>query len=243
MHIPRLYLDKTIEVGQIISLPTEKSHHLSKVLRMHKQDAVILFNNSGSEFNGALTEITDKTAKVKVTNCTNIDRESPIVLTLALAISRGQPMDYSIQKAVELGVNHIVPIFTEYSNVKKKEALSEKKLVHWRNIIISAAEQSGRTRLPSLAHPKNFGDWLIEDASLNKCIMHPGGEKTLNNLSVSGNELAIIIGPEGGFSDAEVDYAREHSCMQFSLGPRILRLETAVVTGLSLIQFCCGDLK
>jgi 16S rRNA (uracil1498-N3)-methyltransferase len=164
-------------------------------------------------------------------------------VTLCLAISRGQHMDYSIQKAVELGVNTIVPVISEFSNVKLQADRLDNKMTHWLNIIISAAEQCGRSRLPELVPPVSFSDCLSLDISNPRLILQPNSQQSLQSIELEGNHLSMLIGPEGGFSESEIQEACNKGAISINMGPRILRAETAVVTALSNAQQLWGDLK
>ncbi len=243
MRIPRLYIDMSLSVGKTVTLPRDKAHHLSHVLRMHNGDVIKLFNNTGHEYDSVITTLTKKNAEVEITRSEQIKNESPLQVTLFLAIARGQHMDYSVQKAVELGVSKIIPIMSEFSNVKLQENRVQNKMTHWQNIIISATEQCGRSRLTELMTPVSFSECLDLNNSSIKLILHPGGQKNMPAIKLANNQLSLMIGPEGGFSDAEVDEAIKKETIAISLGPRILRAETAVVSAISNAQQLWGDLN
>lgn len=243
MRIPRLYIDMSLITGETVCLPRDKAHHLSHVLRMHSGDIIKLFNNSGYEFDSKIITLTKKNAEVEVTGFQQIENESPLKITLCLAVARGQHMDYSVQKAVELGVSKIIPVMSEFSNVKLQKDRVQNKMTHWQNIIISASEQCGRNCLTELMDPISFSECLDTDDSSVKLILHPGSQHALPAISIDNNQLSLMIGPEGGFSDNEVNEAMEKSHIPVSLGPRILRAETAVVSALSNAQQLWGDLN
>ncbi len=243
MRIPRLFIDLTLSSGETISLPRDKAHHLSHVLRMHTGDAIKLFNNTGYEFTSRIIEITKKTAEVEVKESCQIDNESSLKITLCLAIARGQHMDYSIQKAVELGVSKIVPVMSEFSNVRLQEDRVQNKMTHWQNIIINATEQCGRNRLTELIKPVSFSECLVLDGLTSQLILHPGSKQAMPTITIDNNHLTLLIGPEGGFSDTEMNEAIEKAVIPVSLGPRTLRAETAVVSALSNAQQLWGDLN
>lgn len=243
MRIPRFYIDSPLSVGEIISLSKEKAHHLSHVLRLRSGDELCLFNNSGYEFNAKVITLAKKHAEVEVQTSNHVDNESSLDLTLCLGISRGQHMDYSIQKAVELGVNKIIPLMSEFSNVKIQNERINNKMQHWQNIIISAAEQCGRNRLATLSEPVSFTKCITTESLATRIILHPGSEESMSTISVDDKTLSIVIGPEGGFSDAEINEALESQVLPVRLGPRILRAETAVVSALSNAQQLWGDLN
>lgn len=243
MRIPRLYIDLPLSSGETVCLPRDKAHHLSHVLRMRADDAIRLFNNTGYEFDSTIIELTKKTAQVEIKEAHRVDNESPLKITLCLAIARGQHMDYSIQKAVELGVNKIVPVMSEFSNVKLQDDRVQSKMTHWQNIIINATEQCGRNRLTELMNPISFSECLTIDDLTSRLILHPGSKQAMSEIFVDNSQLILIIGPEGGFSSTEVNEAIEKNAIPVSLGPRILRAETAVVSALSNAQQLWGDLN
>ncbi len=243
MRIPRLFIDMPLASGETVLLPRDKAHYISNVLRMRAADPIKLFNNLGYEYEARVVDITKKAAQIKVLKSIQIDNESPLKITLCLAIARGQHMDFSIQKAVELGVYNIVPVISEFSNVKLEDSRVQNKLTHWQNIIISAAEQCGRNRLTQLQKPLPFTEWLQLDTSMKRLILHPASQQSLSDIGLQENELSLIIGPEGGFSDHELKSSEEKGCIPISMGPRILRTETAVVAAVSNAQQLWGDLN
>jgi 16S rRNA (uracil1498-N3)-methyltransferase len=243
MRIPRLFIDLSLSSGETISLPRYKAHHIAHVLRMHVGDEIKLFNDSGSVFDATILELTKKNAEVELGESLQIDNESSLNITLCLAISRTQQMDFSIQKAVELGVKNIVPVISEFSNFKLQASRVQNKLTHWQNIIISATEQCGRNRLTKLQSPISFSEYLTSYELPTCLILHPGCQQAMPTITPENNELILMIGPEGGFSKMEVNEAVEKGCISINLGPRILRAETAVVSALSNAQQLWGDLN
>lgn len=243
MRIPRLFIDLMLASGETISLPRDKVHHLATVLRMKSGDAIKLFNNSGVEFDSLIVALTKKNAEIEIRDACSIENESPLKITLCLAVSRTQHMDFSIQKAVELGVNKIVPVMSEFSNVKLQADRVQNKIMHWQHIIINATEQCGRVRLTELIDPVSFNECLALDSSATRLILHPGSEQGMPAMTVDNHQLTLMIGPEGGFSYVEVNEAIEQGCLPVSLGPRILRAETAVISALSNAQQLWGDLN
>jgi 16S rRNA (uracil1498-N3)-methyltransferase len=169
------------------------------------------------------------------------DIESPLSLTLIQGISRGDRMDYTLQKAVELGVNKIVPVTTERCNVQLSGQRAQKKVDHWQGVIISASEQSGRCRLPTLASVISFDEMLVKFNSGSRLILEPTAVLGFKSLPVQ-METSMLIGPEGGFSDEEVDTAVKQGFQAIKFGPRILRTETAAVSALAVLQAMWGDL-
>ncbi len=243
MRVPRLFIDMPLTTGETINLPRDKAHHISNVLRMRIGDSIKLFNDSGDDYQSKIIEISKKSAQIGIGESIQIRNESPLAIDLCLAVARGQHMDFSLQKAVELGVKNIIPVISEFSNVKIQDDRVHNKLAHWRNIIINATEQCGRSYLTQIQTPMAFVEWLRMDATKPRLILHPESQQFMSNINLSDNELTLIIGPEGGFSDVEVKQAQESGCEPISLGPRILRTETAVICAVSNAQQLWGDLN
>lgn len=243
MRVPRLFIDMPLTTGEIINLPRDKAHYISHVLRMRIGDSIKLFNNSAAEYETKIIDICKKSAQIEIGESIRVTNESPLTINLCLAVARGQHMDFSIQKAVELGVKNIIPVISKFSNVKIQDDRVHNKLAHWQNIIISATEQCGRSYLTQVQKPLSFAEWLSLDASKTRLILHPESQQSMSNINLPDNELTLMIGPEGGFSDDEIERAQENDCEPISLGPRILRTETAVVCAVSNAQQLWGDLN
>ncbi|GJM05895.1 MAG: ribosomal RNA small subunit methyltransferase E [marine bacterium B5-7] len=243
MRVPRLFIDIPLTTGEIIKLPRDKAHHISHVLRMRIGDAIKLINDSGEDYQSKIIEISKKSAQIEIGESIRVTNESPLTINLCLAVARGQHMDFSIQKAVELGVKNIIPVISRFSNVKIEDDRVHNKLAHWQNIIISATEQCGRSHLTQIQKPVSFTEWLNLDASKTRLILHPESQQSMLKINLPTNELTLMIGPEGGFSDDEVEQAQGSGCVPISLGPRILRTETAVVCAVSSAQQLWGDLN
>jgi len=243
MRIPRIFINQKVVSTATISLPEDKVHHIQHVLRLRVGDQIKLFNNSGLEFKAEITEVTKKVVRVQVKDVGQLKNESPLAITLCLAVSRGPHMDFSIQKAVELGVTAIIPIISEFGNVKLTDNRIDNKLLHWTKIIIGAAEQSGRNRLAELQSPVTFNEWINSESIATKLIIHPGAEQTMSKINLQDNKLTLMIGAEGGFSDLEFQKALDSNYIPVSLGPRILRTETAVACSVSNAQQLWGDLN
>ncbi len=242
MRKPHLYLDRLLQEGEKFILPTSTAHHVVRVLRMRSGQDLNLFNNTGIEYGARIINIDSKTAEVEVLSSSNNDRESVLPITLVQGISRSQHMDYTLQKAVELGVKRIVPVFTEYSNVHLNDQRQTAKINHWRKLIINATEQCGRNRLTVLDSPLALADWLIQDKNQTRLILHPGQERELSAVARPQGPLSLLTGPEGGFSETEVALAMQYDYVPIALGPRILRTETAALAGISVCQALWGDL-
>lgn len=247
---PRIYQPILLEVNDLVSLDTQTSHHLVHVLRISPQDEFILFNGEGGEFK-ALIEVIEKKnkhvqVKAKIIEFISREVESPIHIHLAQGVARGEKMDWIVQKAVELGVKEITPLLTEYCNVRLSHERETKRLEHWRAVMVSACEQSGRNRIPTIYPPCDFHAWLNSKNTLAydyHFILSPHVIQTFNGFNCPhGTKILVVIGPEGGFSEAEIKAAHQLSFQPIHLGPRVLRTETASIAVLSVLQAQFGDL-
>lgn len=243
MRIPRIYHDGKLTVGATVQLSLAASHHLLKVLRAKPGSNIILFNGEAGEYTARLIDSPyPKQVCAQLENFLTTLTESPLQIHLFQAISRGEKMDFTIQKAVELGVNKITPLFTEFSNVKLNEERGEKKIRHWQQIIISACEQSGRTSVPTINPPINFHLAITECKETFKLILHPMVDQHLAELTSPPKVIALLVGAEGGFSEAEIKLAMQQGFIPLQLGPRILRTETAGLAALAILQSKWGDM-
>lgn len=235
MRVPRIYCEENLKIGTTVMLDSRNCHYLLNVLRLKTGHAVILFNGDGNDYEGKITRIPKKCVEIKISNRHTVQSESPLFIELGQGISHGNKMDYVIQKAVELGVNRIVPLITERSQTKAR------RLSHWQGVIISACEQSGRARLPELTAPQLLDDWLSQKRKGLCFVCHKGNwNKELTASKVQ--RATLLIGPEGGLSNEEISRATATNFTNLSLGPRTLRTETATVAALSLMQAYFGDL-
>ncbi len=240
MRVSRLFIDDNITVGQQISLQEQSAHYVRTVLRLKKEQALTLFNGTGGEFLCSLGEVSRKRVAVNVLEAIDRSVESPLHITLAMAISRGDRMDWAVQKSVELGVNSITPIFTERCVVKLTEEKKLQRLQHWKNIAQHAAEQCGRTVLPEFNDIDELQHWVQQQDGL-KVFLDPYAEITLSALKACNNKVTLMSGPEGGFSEPERELAVASGFIPVRLGRRILRTETASIAALSAIQMLWGD--
>lgn len=240
MRLPRFFINSELRERALVELPKETSHYVRQVLRLREGSLVILFNGLGGEFHGKI-QFNNKQASVLLENYNDLSVESPLKIHLGQGISRGEKMDYVVQKAVELGVAEITPLFTERCGVKLDEERSEKRLDHWRKIMISACEQSGRNTIPQIHPPCEISDWISQCKDLHRTICHPGLSQS-ESPSSKINSVAVLIGSEGGFTEAEVTDAVNHDFKSLILGPRVLRTETATVAALTKLQITWGDL-
>jgi len=240
----RIFVADPLTEGASLALPDEAARHVGQVLRMRVGEPLVLFNGHGGEWPAAIETVERRSLTVRIGTHQPVDRESPLNITLAQCVSKGERMDYTIQKAVELGVSAIIPLVSSRSVVKLDEDRWEKKLDHWRGIILSACEQSGRTRVPTLAPVAKLERWLGESQTTpalgTKLVLAPGGTRSLKALP-SAASSTLLVGPEGGLSDAEITLAVRCGFEAIGLGPRILRTETAGVAALAALQVLWGD--
>lgn len=240
MRLPRFYVNVELKLGAAVELPKETSHYVRQVLRLREGSPVILFNGSGGEFKGKIS-VNNKQTTVMLEEFSDLSVESPLHIHLGQGISRGEKMDYVVQKAVELGVTEITPLFTERCGVKLDDERAEKRLDHWQKIIISACEQSGRNKIPLINAPCEISAWIAQCKASYRLICHPGLSSHESSLEVK-NIVAVLIGSEGGFTEVEITDAMTHGFKSLALGPRVLRTETATVAALTKLQMLGGDI-
>jgi 16S rRNA (uracil1498-N3)-methyltransferase len=240
MRVSRLYTASDLTPNKTINLDDDNAHYARSVLRLKQNDLIILFNGDGCDYHGAVSEITRKNVSVSIKSREQRSVESPLTVTLGLGISRGDKMDFSVQKAVELGVNQLTPLLTERCVVQFKGETQPQRWQHWQKIIQHASEQSGRTCVPRFAPITPLADWLAGQQGL-KLFLDPYAEKTLNDLPRDINHVTLMTGPEGGFSDKERELAKAAGFIPVRLGQRILRTETASLAALSAVQLLWGD--
>ena len=244
MRIPRVFHGAPLAGLTRVELDLAAAHHLLMVLRLKPGDAVILFDGSGQEFDARVEIPQRNTAWVTIQGARSPAVESPLQVTLAQGISRGERMDYTVQKAVELGVAHIIPVFTERSVVKLDADKALARQEHWQAVATGACEQSGRVQVPQVDLPLKLDAFLAakRDAG-SKLLLDPLGGKTTSEISKPADGRAmLLVGPEGGLSEKEVALATHVGFTGLKLGPRILRTETAALVALSLLQSKWGDL-
>ncbi len=240
MRISRLYTSDNLNKGQLIELKVDNAHYARTVLRLSKGQSITLFNGQGGEYLCSIEEVSRKRVVVLIGEKNSRTVESPLHITLGLGISRGDRMDWAVQKAVELGVNSITPLITERCVVKFKADKKQQRLQHWKNIVQHAAEQSGRTILPAFNEIMAIDDWVIGQKGL-RVFLDPYAKHSLAELKPEKLEVTLLTGPEGGFSDQERGVAIAAGFISVRLGQRILRTETASLAALSAVQMLWGD--
>jgi 16S rRNA (uracil1498-N3)-methyltransferase len=242
MRIPRIYLSRPLNSGNEVELDNNALQHVVQVLRLKAGHPLILFNGDGGEFEARLVKVAKRQATVRIGEFHDVNRESSLITQLGLGISKGERMDFALQKAVELGVSEITPLFTEHCVVQLTAKRALKKLEHWQAVIISACEQSGRNTLPVLNSACAFIDWLSTIQTTTRLILDPEASTALSAIKLQKPEVALTVGPEGGFSRAEIEQARGLGFKGVRLGPRVLRTESAALASLAAIQCLWGDL-
>jgi 16S rRNA (uracil1498-N3)-methyltransferase len=241
MRIPRLFVDAALVSGADIRLAPEDAHYLVHVLRLKPGAELVLFSGRGGEYRAVLSEIRGKSAVVTVGEFSAREAESALFVRLAQGISRGERMDYTVQKAVELGVTEIVPPVSERCAVNLDGPRTEKRLSHWQKVAASACAQCGRNRVPRVLPVQDLERWLRSVPGNIKLVLDPQATKGLASIP-RGEEITLLIGPEGGLSEAELVLAQQVGFTGVRLGPRILCTETAAVAALTAIQALWGDL-
>lgn len=244
MKIPRFYQKVNAEIGQQQSLSAVNHRHAVQVLRLKVDQALVLFDGNGGEYLSKISILNKRDSSVLLTSFSEINRESPLNSSLILSTIKSDKMDFAIQKAVELGVTNIQPMFPQRNVIKIKVDRLQKKMQHWQAIIVSACEQSGRTQIPNLEEPLSLEACLSNYAS-DFCIgMLPTSTEKMSELKRENSEqkVALFVGPEGGFSDEETRLMQAYKINTVNFGKRILRAETAVIAGLTACQQRWGDL-
>ncbi len=244
MRIPRVFYDGALEAGNSLAMNKEQVHYLGNVLRLKAQRQLVLFNGQGGEYLCQISELDRRQGVINVLSFRNADVESTPDICLALSLSKGDRFDWAIQKSTELGVARVQPLFSARSEVRLTDERLDKKLGHWRGVLRSASEQSGRTRVPDLEVPLPFSEWVNEDKAACKLLLDPEAEVSLasqENDLFSVSDISLLVGPEGGFDDQEIEHARGQGYLCTHIGPRVLRTETAPIAALAFIQAITGN--
>jgi 16S rRNA (uracil1498-N3)-methyltransferase len=243
MRLTRCHVELPLREGEDVVLPEDVAGHLLRVLRLREGDRCVLFNGDGCDYDAELLQVGKRGASARIGVAQPADNESPLAITLLQGVARGEKMDLILQKATELGVAAIVPVWAERTEVKLDAARTDKRVAHWRSVVVSACEQSGRARVPSLAAPLALTDAAAAVAGTQlKLTLDPQGEHRLRTLDIAGNAATIAIGPEGGWSPRDRAALHAAGFAGLRLGPRILRTETAGLAAIAALQARCGDL-
>lgn len=245
MRTPRLYQPVALQTGDIIELDAQATSHVTRVLRLKQNDSVIVFNGEGGEYSGVLETIAKRIARVRLVEYRQTDNESPLSIQLFQGISRGERMDFTLQKSVELGVHDIYPVYTQYSAVHLEGERAMKKRHHWQGVVNSACEQCGRNRVPRTHEPttlKERMNALTPGPGDISIVLDHRAERAISGIDKPvSSKVSLVVGPEGGLSEEELDWLTELGCIGVRIGPRVLRTETAALTAIALIQSQWGD--
>ena len=238
----RIFQPYTINQNSLITLDDNAFNHLIRVLRMKTGESITLFDGSNQITPAVIHEVNKKTVIVKTANSMLDNRESPLNIHLGQVISRGDKMEFTIQKSVELGVNTITPLLSERCGVKLDQDRLEKKVQQWQKIVISACEQCGRNIIPSINPVMKLETWCANLTDSLKLNLHPKAEQGINQLPNDNKNISLLIGPEGGLSNEEISMTHQYQFTDILLGPRVLRTETAALTAITALQVRLGDL-
>jgi 16S rRNA (uracil1498-N3)-methyltransferase len=241
MRVHRFFTPQSLHKNLQISLEEDPTHHIHQVLRLRAGDDVVLFNSNGDEYAATLTLVSKQKVAANIGELLRHEAQSRLAIHLMLGISRGERMDLAMQKATELGVSRITPIFSERCVVKLNEKKSISRHTHWRRIVINACEQSGRCRIPVIDEPMEYGNALSHAADTTAILLDHRSRLTLQQLEPPQTGLAILIGPEGGLTKNERQLAIQNGFFGIRLGPRIMRTETAPLAAIAAVQTLWGD--
>jgi 16S rRNA (uracil1498-N3)-methyltransferase len=245
MRLTRVHVAGPLVSGQRLRLEGNAASHVTRVLRLRVGGTLVVFDGAGGEYEASIDKAHGGEVLVAVGARADTERESVLPLTLAQGVSRGERMDLVVQKATELGVSHLVPVLTERSVVRLTAQQSDRKVNHWRAVVVAACEQCGRNRLPSVAAPVPLAEFLKGSAAAGgdtRLLLSPAGTATLEDVPRPGAGVTVLIGPEGGLTDEEEKSAIAAGFTALRLGPRVLRTETAAIAALALLQRKFGDL-
>ena len=255
MRVPRIYQPIALSSGQSIDLDAQATVHLTRVLRLRVGDALVVFNgrgnDEGGEYEATVSTIERRTASIQLGKALDRNVESPLELVLVQGVSRGERMDYTVQKAVELGVSQIVPVNTERTVVNLKGDRQVRRQQHWQAVVTASCEQSGRNVVPEVRPIVSLQQWLDESGTDHgsgfksglKLVLHHRAETSLADLPSPEGPVTVLIGPEGGLAPGEISAAQSAGYLPLRLGPRVLRTETAAVAALSVLQWLWGDFR
>jgi 16S rRNA (uracil1498-N3)-methyltransferase len=240
-RLSRIYTSEDLAVGNIIELEGQAAHYLARVLRLSAGDPVTLFKGNGLDYLGEVLEMKRRQVLIRLSGSKNPATESQLKITLVQAITRGERMDYTVQKATELGVSIIQPVFSERVEVKLDEKRQAKRVEHWRGVVISACEQSGRAVIPQILEPLPLGDWLEGNCDGQRLVLDPNAGIKLGACELEGDTISVLVGPEGGFGLEELAQVTASGITAVSLGPRVLRTESAGPAAITVLQVMAGD--
>lgn len=242
MRKHRFFIQQPLDINTEILLDDELSHYIARVLRMQATEQIYLFNNSGNEYLATIANLTRNKVTAIVQELSYVNTESPCNIHLGQVLGKNDKMDVVIQKTTELGITSITPLYSKHSVIKNVPNRIDNKMEHWQKIAISASCQAWRNIVPQIYAPISVDEWIINNKATTKIILHPDNTAQHLQTLAKSQDIAVIIGPEGGFSDNEISNAEKHGFVKICLGPRILRTETAGIAVIGILQALFGDL-
>ena len=244
MSRTRLFSPVPLSANTDVTLAGDQARYIGRVLRLKPGDGFTLFDGTGGEYPATVATVGKTQVQISIAMLNKHNAESPLAIHLLQGISRGERMDFVVQKATELGVRRITPVLTEFSVVKLDPKRAKKRAQHWSNVVISACEQCGRNSLPVIDAPQPLRNWFGENlASENgRILLRPDAKLPLGSVTKPEGAVTLLVGPEGGFSDAEYEQAEIAGFKAVGFGPRILRTETAAIAAIAVLQSLHGDL-
>ena len=242
MRTSRLYVDTPLASGNRVRLEGERAHYVARVLRLKQGAELTVFDGRGGEFDARVESNGRDAMVLEVGGHRALERESPLAVRLVQGIGRGERMDYVVRRSVELGVSEIQPVLTERVVVRLSGARADRRIAHWRGIAVDACEQCGRNRIPGIGAVATLQAWLSASTPAGlRLFPDPGSAVRLASLD-KPDSVTLVVGPEGGFAPRERTALRDAGYVPVSLGPRILRTETAAITALGAVQLLWGDI-
>ena len=243
MRVIRAFVEGPLVPGQRLALPDDAAAHLARVLRLQVGDECVLFNGDGHDYAARITAAGKRGVDAEVLSARAVDNESPLRITLLQGIARGDKMDWILQKATELGIHAVTPVHSERSEVKLEGERAGKRVAHWRSVVVSACEQCGRARVPSLAAPQPLRAATADLPDVPRYLLDPEAGQAIATLSSLPGGCVLAVGPEGGWSPRDREVLRTSGFTGLRLGPRILRTETAGIAAIAALQGLFGDLR
>ena len=241
MRVSRFFVAQPLAPEQSVQIEGKAAHYLLRVLKLRAGDSLVLFNGDGSDYAGEVENTGKDRIAVSVHARLPAVPEPRLQVTLAQAVGKGDRMDYALQKATELGVFAVQPLFTKRTEVRLQGERLERRRAHWQGVLRSACEQCGRATVPTLLPARTLDEWQAEDRSAWRLVLAPGAERTLAELGPPPGPITVLVGPEGGFEEAELRQLQLAACQEVRLGPRVLRTETAGPAVLAALQTLWGD--
>jgi 16S rRNA (uracil1498-N3)-methyltransferase len=242
MRIHRVYTFEALDPGHTVALDAASSHYLARVLRVVVGQPLVLFNGDGHDYAATVEKASKSGLIASISARLPARAESPLRTTLVQSLARSERTDYALQKATELGLTVFQPVESARTEVRLKPEKLEARMLHWQKVMISACEQCGRASLPELRPPMDLAAWAEAESSDMRLVLAPGADQALAQLELPA-AVQILVGPEGGFDDQESELLKRRGVQSVSIGPRILRTETAGPAALAIVQAMAGDFR